>query len=117
MLGGAEAIPFPDGTFDAVIVSDAFHHFPDQETSAREIRRVLRPGGGVMLLEFDRRAWPVAAVEHMVDHHGHLFAPGEMCEFMHAHGIDGTCRPTSWMTYDFVGSVAGPAPNTMGATD
>ena len=41
----AARLPFPDAAFDAVFCIDAFEHFPDGETVAREIRRVLRPGG------------------------------------------------------------------------
>lgn len=104
VLGGAQDIPFPDGSFDAVIVSDAFHHFPDQDAAVREIRRVLRPGGVLVMLEFDRRSWPVALVERLVDRHGRLFSPEELCAYVAERGIDGTSRTTSGMTFDFVGT-------------
>lgn len=103
----AEAIPLPDASFDAAVVSDAFHHFPDQEGAVRELRRVVKPGGRVVLLEFDRRWPPVIFAERMVDRHGHLFAPDELCAFMAAHGIDGTCRSVSRLDFDFVGTLRG----------
>lgn len=115
VLASAEALPFPSATFDAVIISDAFHRFADQAAAADEIRRVLKPGGGLFLLEFDRRAWPVAAVERVVDPNGHLFSPGEMCTFMQQHGIEGSCRPTSWTTFDFVGATPSTAPSPLAA--
>jgi ubiquinone/menaquinone biosynthesis C-methylase UbiE len=104
VLAAAEAIPFPDATFDAVVVSDAFHHFPRQDAAAHEIRRVLRPGGRLVMLEFDSRSWPVAIVERLVDRRGHLFSPDELCAYFADRGITGTCRSSSPMAFDFVGS-------------
>jgi SAM-dependent methyltransferase len=44
--GLAEAIPLPDASVAAVTVADAFHWF-DHAAALAEIRRVLRPGGGL----------------------------------------------------------------------
>jgi SAM-dependent methyltransferase len=38
-------LPFPDGTFDHVIVSEVMEHIPDDRTAMCEVARVLRPGG------------------------------------------------------------------------
>ena len=45
-LAPAEALPFADAYFDAVLCCDCFHHFRDQDAAAREIARVVRPGAG-----------------------------------------------------------------------
>ena len=45
--GDAERIPFADAVFDAVVCECAFCTFPSKETAARELARVLRPGGRV----------------------------------------------------------------------
>ncbi|MGH8975584.1 MAG: class I SAM-dependent methyltransferase, partial [Acidimicrobiia bacterium] len=47
----AEALPFDDATFDAVVCECAFCTFPDQEAAAAEFARVLRPGGRVGLTD------------------------------------------------------------------
>jgi ubiquinone/menaquinone biosynthesis C-methylase UbiE len=40
----AQAIPFPDATFDVVIASFMLYHVPDRSRALAEIRRVLTPG-------------------------------------------------------------------------
>ncbi len=41
----AQAIPYPDGSFDAVFAHFMLFHVPDRSLALQEIRRVLRPGG------------------------------------------------------------------------
>lgn len=43
--GDALALPFADATFDRVISSEVFEHIPDDRGAAREVFRVLKPGG------------------------------------------------------------------------
>ena len=43
--GDALRLPFPDGVFDRVVVSEVLEHIPDDRGAIAEIRRVLRPGG------------------------------------------------------------------------
>ena len=68
--GTAEAIPVADGAVDAVLVAQAFHWF-DTPAAAREIRRVLRPGGGlgVIFNMWDERLEWVARMQTIVGAH------------------------------------------------
>ncbi|MEX0783577.1 MAG: methyltransferase domain-containing protein [Dehalococcoidia bacterium] len=47
--GNAEQLPFDDGAFELVTCQHAFQFFPDQLAVAREITRVLAPGGRVAI--------------------------------------------------------------------
>ncbi len=47
----AERLPFPDGSFDRILMVDAFHHLCDQEESVGEMMRVLAPGGRLVVEE------------------------------------------------------------------
>lgn len=48
----AEALPFPDGSFDAAAVAFGLRNLPDRQRGLCEMRRVLRPGGRAVILEF-----------------------------------------------------------------
>jgi SAM-dependent methyltransferase len=48
VTAGAERMPYPDGWFDSVISVNALDHVDDFQAMAREVQRVLRPGGRLM---------------------------------------------------------------------
>jgi len=48
-LGAAEKLPYDDGTFDLVTALDVVEHLDDDLSGLSEMRRVLRPGGRVLL--------------------------------------------------------------------
>lgn len=107
-IGTAEAMPVEDDWADAVLVSDAFHHFRDQDGAASEFARVVRSGGGVVVLELDPRPWymrVLVVVEKLLGEPGAFFTPGEMCAFFASHDIDGVCEPTRGPSYRFTGCV------------
>jgi len=52
--GEAEALPFPDDSFDFLTMGYALRHVADLNKALSEYRRVLRPGGKVLLLEITR---------------------------------------------------------------
>jgi arsenite methyltransferase len=52
--GDAEEVPYPDGSFDAVICECAFCTFPEKSRAAAEFARVLKPAGRVGLSDLTR---------------------------------------------------------------
>jgi AhpD family alkylhydroperoxidase len=52
--GGAEALPYPDGSFDAIVGTFVLCSVDDVEATLRESRRVLRPGGTLRFVEHGR---------------------------------------------------------------
>jgi demethylmenaquinone methyltransferase / 2-methoxy-6-polyprenyl-1,4-benzoquinol methylase len=52
--GDSETINFPEASFDAVTVSFGVRNFEDLEKGLSEIKRVLKPGGKLVILEFSR---------------------------------------------------------------
>ena len=58
--GAAESLPFGDASFCAVVSRMSAHHWRDLPAALREIRRVLRPGGKVMLIDIAGADDPLA---------------------------------------------------------
>ena len=56
-----EALPFPDAAFDSAVGALVFCSVADPEQGLREIRRVLKPGGRLLLLEHVRASGALAA--------------------------------------------------------
>ncbi len=48
----AQALPFPDASFDAVTIAFGLRNVTDKDAALREMHRVLRPGGRALILEF-----------------------------------------------------------------
>lgn len=72
--GAADALPFADVSFDAVVTVSSFHYFPRPDAALREMRRVLRPGGRLLLMDWCRDFWTCRLLDtflHYVDpaHH------------------------------------------------
>jgi ubiquinone/menaquinone biosynthesis C-methylase UbiE len=108
VLGRAEDITFPDGYFDGLICSDAFHHFQDWERAATEMGRVVRHGGGVLVLEFDPRrvGRGLELFERVLGEPGRFPAPEELVELLARNGIRGETRDEGGPNYSYLGVVA-----------
>ncbi|GHU03483.1 ubiquinone/menaquinone biosynthesis C-methyltransferase UbiE [Alphaproteobacteria bacterium] len=52
LIGDAEALPFPDGSFDAYTIAFCLRNVTHIDRALAEARRVLRPGGRFLCLEF-----------------------------------------------------------------
>ncbi len=71
-----EVLPFPDGSFERIIVVDAYHHLTNQGSSLAEFWRVLAPGGRLVIEEPDIDRFAVK-----------LIAIGEKIAFMRSHFV------------------------------
>ena len=47
----ADSTPYKNDTFDIVTCTTAFHHFPNQQKAIKEMYRVLKPGGKLVIID------------------------------------------------------------------
>lgn len=81
VCGGSESLPFADNFFERVIMVDALHHVINHTDSAREMLRVLKPGGVLVIEEPDIRTFGVkliALAEKLLLMRSHFLAPDEI---------------------------------------
>jgi demethylmenaquinone methyltransferase/2-methoxy-6-polyprenyl-1,4-benzoquinol methylase len=57
VAGDALALPFADGSFDAATISFGLRNVADPDAALRELARVTRPGGRLVVCEFSRPTW------------------------------------------------------------
>jgi len=77
----SESLPFPSNFFDRVIMVDALHHVMDHATTAREMFRVLKPGGRIVIEEPDIRVFGVkliALAERILLMRSHFLLPSQI---------------------------------------
>jgi demethylmenaquinone methyltransferase/2-methoxy-6-polyprenyl-1,4-benzoquinol methylase len=81
----SERLPFADGAFDRVLMVDALHHVVHQGETVRELYRVLKPGGRLVIEEPDLRKFAVkliAVAEKLALMRSHFLAPAQIAALL-----------------------------------
>jgi SAM-dependent methyltransferase len=103
--GTAERLPVRDASVDAVTVVDALHHFASAEEAIAEAARALRPGGVLVVREFDPgtiRGRALVALEHAVGFDSRFFDSATLMGTIREAGLS-AFRPETGFAYTVVG--------------
>ncbi len=85
LRGAAEYLPFANGSFERILIVDAFHHLADQPRALLEMWRILAPGGRLVIEEYDIHHWAikvVAILEKIALMRSHFMAPGKIGQLL-----------------------------------
>jgi len=91
----ATRLPFPDGSFDGIIVAEMLEHIPNDAAALKEIARVLRPGGTLAVTVPawlpERVCWALSSEYHEVPGgHVRIFTRAELTAKLAAAGLTPT---------------------------
>ena len=107
-VAGAEALPFADASFDALVAAQVYCFVDELKTAVAEAHRVLRPGGRLVILDTDwaSLAWSgldaatTAAMRRIFEsHYAHADIPARLPPLLEARGFDGV-TVTPWRIED-----------------
>lgn len=90
VLGDVEQLPLGSNAVDVVLIVDALHHFPTVESTLRAVFRVIRPGGAVIIREFDPttlRGRLLSIGEQGLGFDSRFYAPDELSAIVETAGF------------------------------
>lgn len=64
-VGDSENLPFEDNSFDTVICSNSFHHYPNPQKFFDGVHRVLKNGGRLILRDYTGPSWLIWLSNHV----------------------------------------------------
>ena len=132
--GDISRLPFAGAAFDIVLLNEVLEHVPNESAVLTEVRRVLRPGGTLILFAPNRRypfethgldrngripplktfglPWlPVSLLERMGFHAwARNYWPGRLRDLLTEHGFDIVAHDYLWQTFE---NISGQQPRVI----
>jgi ubiquinone/menaquinone biosynthesis C-methylase UbiE len=99
-LHNAEALPWPDHTFDAVVSMNALHHLAQVWAVLAEARRVVKPSGKLVLADFTPEGFDLMERIQKLEGRSHprgVGNAGEFREWFERHGYRVTAKQTRFI--------------------
>ena len=97
-----EEMPFNDGHFCCIVMVDALHHVADQAATIRELWRLLKPGGSIIIEEPDIRNFKVkvlALAEKLALMRSRFLSPGQVTALFDFPGASSRVEVEGWTAW------------------
>lgn len=106
-----EEMPFEDGYFCCIVMVDALHHVADQAATIRELWRLLKPGGRIIIEEPDFRNIKVkllALAEKLALMRSHFLSPGQVTALFNYHDATSRVEVEGWTAWIIIEKITSP---------
>lgn len=78
LVGDSENLPFAENTFDVIVCTNSFHHYPNPQAFMKEASRVLKDGGRLILRDYTSNKIMVWLMNHIEMPLAHLVGHGDV---------------------------------------
>ncbi|WP_373002429.1 class I SAM-dependent methyltransferase [Sulfurimonas sp.] len=89
-VGTAEALPFEDDSFEAILMGESLHHFYDPDAAMKEVVRVLKKDGKLFIYDFDLgtfRGKAICTMEKLLGEPGHFYEVDALKKMLEGYGF------------------------------
>ncbi len=97
LIADACALPLPDRSLDAIVMTDVFHHIPDVRRFLSEAARCVRPGGRIVMLEPWHTPWSRWVYSNL---HSEPFEPDSGWEIPPSGPLSGANGALPWIVFE-----------------
>ncbi len=108
VVSPAEQLPFENNYFDKIIIIEAIHHFNDLEKVLAEVKRVLKPGGTVIVEEINAKKIPGIAmmlIERLLGMTSNTYTARGLLPIFQKHGFEMRVYNEDKLFYYLLGGV------------
>lgn len=98
-IAEAEALPFENDSFDAVIMGESLHHFRDPKLAFEEVLRVLKKSGKLFIYDFDvstLRGKSICMLEKLFGEPANFYEPSELKQMLEEYGFSVEIMRHKW---------------------
>ena len=81
VVGDCENLPFEENSFDAIICSNSFHHYPNPQKFFDSAKRVLKPGGRLILQDYTASKFVLWIMNHAEMTFANLMGHGDVSAY------------------------------------